>query len=403
MPRDLNLIFTRDFVLITLVNLLVMSGDYQFFVTSALYSMRLFNAHLSEAGAVSGLMVLGCFIGRFFTGFLINVFGCLRTLSFSLVLLALTSGGVFFCTSLILFALERFMYGVSIGCAGTAIGTMVAYCIPPAVQGLGISLFSLSTALSLAIGPFIALTLTNLYGPDAVNGLVFALSALPLLAVFFLTNPQSLKPASKSFFALDNYLDKRVLKFSIVAFIVPIGYGCISAYLAAMCEERGIAGAAGLFFLVVAIVTILSRPISGRLFDLIGENIVVYPAIVFAALTLFILSVASSYWMVLLAAVCHGLGLSNFQSSGQALALKLVDRSRYAQATSTFFILWDLSLGVTPAFFGYIAHAAGFTVMFTVLGAVVLSGAVVYFFVHGKDYPLKRPLLKRNTNTHLKS
>ena len=107
--------------------------------------------------------------------------------------------------------------------------------------------------------------------------------------------------------------------------------------------------------------------------------------------------------MVLLAAVCHGLGLSNFQSSGQALALKLVDRSRYAQATSTFFILWDLSLGVTPAFFGYIAHAAGFTVMFTVLGAVVLSGAVVYFFVHGKDHPLKRPLLKRNTNTHLKS
>lgn len=63
MDSDLKAIMTRDFVLVTLVNLLVMTGDYQFFVTTALYAMRLFDAHLSEAGAISGLFVLGYFLG----------------------------------------------------------------------------------------------------------------------------------------------------------------------------------------------------------------------------------------------------------------------------------------------------------------------------------------------------
>ena len=46
-----------------------MSGDYQLFVTSALYSIRLFSAHLNEVVAISGLIALGCFICRFFIGF----------------------------------------------------------------------------------------------------------------------------------------------------------------------------------------------------------------------------------------------------------------------------------------------------------------------------------------------
>ena len=138
-----------------------------------------------------------------------------------------------------------------------------------------------------------------------------------------------------------------------------------------------------------------SRPVSGRLFDRVGENCVIYPAIVLASLTLFILAFAYAPWMIVAAGVAHGLGLSNLQSAGQALSLKLVDRTRYAQATSTFFIAWDLSLGVTPALFGYIAHLAGFTVMYTVLGGVVLSAAIVYYAVHGRSHPLKRPLFKR--------
>ena len=37
-----------------------------------------------------------------------------------------------------------------------------------------------------------------------------------------------------------------------------------------------------------------------------------------------------------------GVGFANFQSVGQAVSLSLVSRSRYAQATTTFYIFFDL-------------------------------------------------------------
>lgn len=324
---------TRDFVLVTLVNLLVMTGDYQFFVTTALYAMRLFEAHLSEAGAISGLFVLGCFIGRFVTGHIITIYGVRRTLLGGLLLLTASVLMIFGATNIALFTLERFFFGFAIGAVSTATSTLVAYCLPHTVQGFGVSIFSLSTALALALGPFIGLTLTSVFGSWAVNILVLILIASSLLlAPFIRTNP-ALKRSQLPFWALDNYIDRKALKVALVAFIVPIGYGCITAYLAAMCEERGMGNAAGYFFLTVAIVTIISRPFCGRLFDRVGENIVIYPAIVLAALTLFIITRADAAWMIVAAGVLHGLGLSNFQSSGQALVLKLVDSSRYAQAT----------------------------------------------------------------------
>ena len=112
-----------------------MKGDYAYFVTSALFAMELFDAHLSEAGAISGLLVAGCFIGRFFTGYLITRLGTRRALLISLTLLILSVGLIFSAVSLPLFALERLCFGIAIGAVSTVTGTLVAYCIP-ATTGL---------------------------------------------------------------------------------------------------------------------------------------------------------------------------------------------------------------------------------------------------------------------------
>ena len=141
MDSDLKAIMTRDFVLVTLVNLLVMTGDYQFFVTTALYAMRLYDAHLSEAGAISGLFVLGCFIGRFVTGHIITIYGVRRTLLGGLILLTASVLMIFGASNIALFTLERLLFGCAIGMVGTETGTLVAYCLPHKVQGFVISIF----------------------------------------------------------------------------------------------------------------------------------------------------------------------------------------------------------------------------------------------------------------------
>lgn len=266
-----QLLLNRNFILITLINFLIMLGDYQYFVTSALFSLKLFNAHLSEAGFISGLMVVGCFIGRFLTGNLINLLVPKKTLIIGAVSTLLSTLCSLVAFNLVIFGFERFWFGFSIGMLSTATGTIIAYCLNASMQGFGISIFSLSTALSLALGPFIALEVYQNFGVSTVDVEVNVLCALGLMACFLIKNPPHLAKANTSFFKISNYIDFRVLKFATTALIIPIGYGCISAYLAAMCEERQIADAAGLFFLVGAFVTILSRPVFGRLFDKFGD------------------------------------------------------------------------------------------------------------------------------------
>ena len=192
-----------------------------------------------------------------------------------------------------------------------------------------------------------------------------------------------------------------VIYLALIAALMSLGYGAISSFLGNFSQERHLETAASLFFCTSAFVTIITRPISGRFFDRFGENIVLYPAIIFTAIALLLLAIAQNSFLIILAGIFQGLGFGNFQSSGQALTLKLVSKERYAQASSTFFIFFDLGNGLSPYLFGLIAVALGFESMFYLLSALTLLTAVLYYFVHGKDHPLKMPLFKRRSKKHL--
>ena len=64
-----------------------------------------------------------------------------------------------------------------------------------------------------------------------------------------------------------------------------------------------------------------------------------------------------------------GAGFGNFQSAGQAVSLSLVSRSRFAQATTTFYIFFDLGIGLGPYIFGFMVPAAGYGGMYQSLGS----------------------------------
>ncbi len=292
---------------------------------------------------------------------------------------------------------QRFGLGLLMGVTGTVTGTVMAYSLPPAVQGLGVSIFSLSTAIALALGPFIGLTVVHLAGYNVLNWDTTILSLVAVVAGLCLKQAPDIQTGRKSFFQLSNYLDRDVLPFAMVAVIMTLGYGSLASYLATIAAERHLETAASIFFLVSAIVTIVTRPFTGRFFDRFGENFVIYPAIFCTAVALSLVAVAQSPWLLLVAGVFQGLGFGNFQSAGQALAIKLVAKPRIAQATSTFFIAFDLGMGLSPYIFGFIGIAFGFTVMLLSLSVCTALGLGVYYLVHGRSHPLKRPLFKHKS------
>ncbi len=380
----LQAIFNRNFNVVALINLLVMTAYYLTFITSTRYANEVYGASLSSAGFTAGIMVIGCLVGRFITGNLISLWGNRIILFGGLLLYAVSISAFFLVGSLPLLFVQRFFTGMGVGIIGTATGTIVAYVVPQKFHGLGISLFSLSTALALALGPFIGILLSRWCSYSVLNGLCLGAGLSCLVLFGGLRALPETRHRHRPFGELNSYIDPRVVRFSLVALVTCLSYGCVQAFMTSLAAERGLTTAASMFFLLYGIAAIGTRPMTGRLFDVRGENIIFYPCLLLTSLSLVVLSYAQSSWMLLLSSVLLGIGFGNFQSAGQAVSLSLVSRSRFAQATTTFFIFFDLGIGLGPYLFGFLVPSAGYEGMYQTLAVLVLFAVVMYHFLHGR-------------------
>ena len=159
----LRSIFNRNFNVVACINLLVMTAYYLMFVTSTAYARATYGASLSSAGLTAGIMVIGCLIGRFLTGNLLSLCGCRAILFAGLLLYSASIAAFFWVPNLALLFVQRLCMGMGVGIMGTATGTIVAYVVPHQHHGLGISLFSMSTAFALALGPFLGILISQYF------------------------------------------------------------------------------------------------------------------------------------------------------------------------------------------------------------------------------------------------
>src|SRR5699024_2116149 len=118
------------------------------------------------------------------------------------------------------------------------------------------------------------------------------------------------------------------------------------------------------FFLIYAVIVLLTRPSTGRVMDKKGENIIIYPSLVLFAIGMLLYSQAQVGYLILISALFVGLGYGNFNSIAQTIAIKLTAKERVGLATSTYFIFFDLGLGIGPYIFGYFISIIGYRGVF---------------------------------------
>ena len=66
---------------------------------------------------------------------------------------------------------------------------------------------------------------------------------------------------------LSNFIEPKAVPISLVSFVMGFGYSSILTYLMIFAGQISLAQVASYFFIVYAIVVILSRPFTGRWFD----------------------------------------------------------------------------------------------------------------------------------------
>lgn len=382
----LRAIFSRTFIAISLINMLGMIGYYAIFVVCTRYLMDGFSASASMAGLATGIVVIGCLVGRFFTGSIIRDVGYRRVLGIGVFFFFLMNVAYFFSHEIWQIFSVRFISGVAMGVIGTATGTYVATIVPRQFHGRGISYFSMSTALALCFGPFIGIALIGSLGYDGIFGIATGLSAVSLLLMWFVidvTPPKDQKREKKSL-SLDDFIDKRLLPFSIFVGIVCLTWGNVQALLADYAKTYDVVAAASSFFLLYAGASLLTRPITGKFYDAHGPVVLIFSTLVLMIVGLLLLASHAGSWVVLLAGAIMGLGFGNFQSLSQVSGISLVPRERFAQATSTIFIFFDLGVGMAPYLSGFLVQPVGYAGIFAINAAVVALTIPLYWIVWKK-------------------
>lgn len=382
----LRAIFSRTFIAISLINMLGMIGYYAIFVVCTRYLVEEFQSSAATAGLATGIVVIGCLVGRFFTGSIIRDAGYRRVLGTGVLFFFLMNVAYFFAHEMWQIFSVRFISGVAMGVIGTATGTYVATIVPRQFHGRGISYFSMSTALALCFGPFIGIALLGSLGYKGIFLIAASLSAISLLLMWFVIDvkPPVDRVREKKGLSLDDFIDRRLVPFSIFVGIVCLTWGNVQALLADYAKTYDVVAAASSFFLLYAGASLLTRPITGKFYDAHGPVVLIFGTLILMIVGLLLLASHAGSWAVLAAGAIMGLGFGNFQSLSQVSGISLVPRERFAQATSTIFIFFDFGVGIAPYLSGFLVEPVGYAGIFAINAAVVALTIPLYWIVWKK-------------------
>ena len=383
-------LFNIGFITITTINFIVFLIYYCFVVITAKFATSELGANPAQAGFAAGIYIIGTLIARLYIGKKLELIGRKQMLRFGAIIYLITTIAYLISTNIIILDTVRFLNGFAYGTISTAANAIVTAYIPKSRNGEGINYYGLSTSLAAAIGPFIGILLLPIVGFKSVIILAIILSILVTVACF-LFPVQNIELTDEhretlNSWALNTFIEYKVLFISIVAFLIGLSYSSVLGFLSIYADNLGLSNAGAFFFVVYALIITLTRPFAGQIFDTKGENAVMYPSFLFLAIGLLTLSYTTTSFMLLLSGALIGLGYGTFMSNGQAVCLKLVEPSKVSIALSTYFIGLDLGLGFGPYALGTVHSFLSYSGIYVLCAVLTVAVAILYaIFYKGKD------------------
>jgi len=375
-------------VLAIAVNFCIAAVFYLLITTTALYALESFRTDEVVAGIVSGSFIVGSVVARLLGGKFLDVVGRRRMLVACLVACVVLATAQAFVGDLALLVLLRGLHGVAFGAASTAVSAGVFSFIPASRRSEGAGYYGVSTTLGSAIGPIMGVAVIAAFSYRALFLAAAAWGVLGLVGALLLRLPER-PPTSEDWtrlrsWSLWTFVDRRSLPVAGIMFAAGIGFSGVLSFLNPYAVHGGAGAIGGTYFAAYALVVLVSRLFVGRLQDRFGDNAVVYPLLVCLAAGLAVLSVGVGGVLPYLSAALIGFGFGALMPTVQSIVVTLAGPERVALATSTFFLMVDLGVGIGPVLDGALLALFGYPGMYLVLSGVAVLGSGYYFLVHGR-------------------
>jgi MFS family permease len=170
----------------------------------------------------------------------------------------------------------------------------------------------------------------------------------------------------------------RILALSVTLFLYSFGYGAITSFSAMYADAIGVSPKS-LYLTMLAVVILLTRPLSGALADRIGYRPVLLPCLVLIAAGLTVLASGSTERSLVASAVIFGVGFGTAYPVFVAYVLRDVGPARRGAAFGAILAAFDTGIGTGSTTVGWLIERFGFSTAFGV--AAALSAVALPYFV----------------------
>lgn len=384
-------IWTKNFVSVSLTHFIVFVTFYALLTTLPMYVIKELGGDEAQGGLLVTIMLIAAIFVRPFSGTLLEKIGKKRTLFISVLLFSITTFFYMWLTQYEALLGLRFFHGISFAVLTTATGAIAADVIPPERRGEGLGYFAMSMNIAVVIGPFIGLTMLqfttfyNLFLLLSVTMICGTVTSWLVQVPKELEEDYSHKTHKTKKLSFEDLFEKKAFPIAIIASLIAFSYSSVISFISVYANSLGLSAASSYFFIVFALIMILTRPSLGRAFDVKGPNFVILPSLLIFSIGLISLSFIQSAWGLLISGGIIGLGYGSLLPSFQTMAVQSTSEHRSGHATATFFTFFDSGIAIGSYVLGVVVSFSNFTILYNICAVVVILVLGLFYFYQSKS------------------
>jgi MFS family permease len=247
--------------------------------------------------------------------------------------------------------------------------------LPEGRRAEGIAYWGLSTIAAIAVAPTLGFWIYQ-YGWTA---LCLETAVLNLLMAFIAWRlPAQAVAAAPAAGRSGRLIEWRVLILSFTLFLYSFGYGGITSFTALYADANGVSPK-GIYLTALALVILVTRPLSGRLGDRFGYRRVFLPCLVLIAVGLSCLAMGGSRFWLVTSALIFGTGFGTAYPVFAGYVMRQVGADRRGAAFGAILACFDTGIGTGSTSMGWLISRYGFASAFGV--AAALSALALPYFL----------------------
>jgi MFS family permease len=363
--------------------------------------LPLFALYLGAGPEAIGFAVgISTVTGIFFklpAGALSDVIGRRRTMLIGLLFFAFMPFTYLLIQDYNLLVLIRFTHGLATAIYGPVSMAVVAD-VAGSKKGEMLSWFSsvtiIGNLLGAPVGGFILLSASGASGPSIadfhmayiVSGFAGMMSLLLALKLLKEKEPvekgRSLKESFTKFVSgiKEVTSDKRVVITSNMEGLQNMTVGALEAFLPIYAVK--VAGLnefqAGLLWGVQVLVTILSKPVMGKVSDRHGRKPLVTTGMLLCAVSFGCVPFLHNFYLLMITATAFGLGEAFVTSSSAALVADICKEKHFGTAMGTFGTLFDIGHASGPIVAGFLIARYDYLYSFWIMSVILILAVPVF-------------------------